>query len=435
MLAQIATVLVGFVLLGISAIYNELYYVTYFYSLFGVVFWASKAKDFHLYGKIAVYTMLLSAGLFFLRYVVHAYLLHFLLTAFSDVGMMFFYTYSSYIMPKYAAKWHLKEEKSAVSSWHLHEGFVGILLVLTLTPVYGFLLMIEVEDQVLNGIIHTIGMILGGGGILLGAFLMGRDFHDVLRFRWITKISDEDNVAFWTPMKTFVEKRLKLQEHSIALTIVALSAGILKSPLMELSTKPLLIIICGFAIGIGGLVIGRDWMDMLRIRYGEKVNRPLMISLLSMLKSGEKISAIEHFTIPVWRVAIKYNRKEAVEQHPQEMTAELVILDETGEFLYIDGERSEIIKTNKIEIGKEVPETVEVEPAGKLRWKRKENDIRMIFPQDFEVAWVKNMGLSVYLCTLKKDKSKKTVAIEEKSKYEIKDIKLVSFYYVLPFDR
>ena len=204
-----------------------------------------------------------------------------LLLSFSLIGQGLI-IYIIYYIRKTSAKY---SEAKVLGRYHIHEGFIGILFIVIAL----FLFLLRPSLLFLNDIywkryyiILWLVQIFLFIFLYLGGFLFFRDWHDVLKFKFIEKIKDSKEISQTDKPSAFIritQKDLHFYEFpkliyypfGILLTIFALNALVygtyfLPMEIFYLETES--IIRLGYLICfIAGGMIGRDWLRLFRKVY------------------------------------------------------------------------------------------------------------------------------------------------------------------------
>lgn len=438
----LVSIAIALAIVGVFKFYETIaYFLAYYaYSAAVVIFFTVVVKDIRYFGKLAVSFLIGAIPVkmiqiaFFLENV-YADLLTY---SYSLVGIVILFAYLILILPKYAARMHMKFERSAVSKHHLHEGFGGILLS-ALTALTFLIYFIPISIKALADIIYTIPIVIGGCGQLIGGFLIGRDFDDVIHFRWITTLSDEDNEEFWKPYKSFLEKKYKIHEYRVGFFLAILGATILNSPweLIYYATGLHLgcvgVIAGALLILIGGIIMGRDWIDMLNNLYNEAINRPLLLSLRKYIREDESISSVEYADIPVWLVegAKMITKKKYLFFKRLEPKKVILLIDDTsGKFLHTtDGKIERFVEFNE-----DMPLPYTEIPRKETKYALSETDILNICSFLDTVYKIQRRVLPIYAVAIKGDQHEKFMGIHRVSGKLIDIEQKVALSYIIPFE-
>ncbi len=180
-----------------------------------------------------------------------------------------------------------KLENSQLFGYHIHEGFVGLILIISaliLLPSHSFM----VNDRIFyNELVVFLGAIqfLIYGLLFVGGFFVFRDWRDVIRFKLIEKkdppekIENNDNsTSVFTnvteaDLPFFKLSRLNLYSLGITLSSFSISAIIWGTnflPYVIFKVPYDTVVILGFILSFfGGSLIGVDWVRIYR-RYCPK---------------------------------------------------------------------------------------------------------------------------------------------------------------------
>ena len=204
-----------------------------------------------------------------------------LLLSFSLIGQGLIIYILSYIR-KNSAKY---SEAKVFGKYHIHEGFIGILFIV----ISLFLFILRSSLLFLNDvlwkryyIILWLVEIFLFIFLYLGGFLFFRDWHDILKFKFIEKIKASNELSQTDKLSASIritQKDLHFYEFpkliyypfGILLTIFALNALVygtdfLPMEVFNLETES--IIRLGYLICfIAGGMIGRDWLRLFRKVY------------------------------------------------------------------------------------------------------------------------------------------------------------------------
>ena len=187
--------------------------------------------------------------------------------------------YIIYYVKKSTARYN---ESQVFIKYHIHEGFVGIILIL----ISLFLLIIRSSLLFLTDILWKrfsfflwLVQIFLYIFIYLGSFLIFRDWHDIKRFKWIEKknskeikthkhFSDVIECITHEDIPFFKSPKLIYYPFGIIFTIIGIYAIIYGNYLFGLNLENEYIIIFGYFLSfIAGGLIGRDWLRIFRIIY------------------------------------------------------------------------------------------------------------------------------------------------------------------------
>lgn len=204
-----------------------------------------------------------------------------MLLSFSLIGQGLI-IYIIYYIRKTSAKY---SEAKVLGRYHIHEGFIGIFFIVIAL----FLFILRSSLLFLNDILWKryyiilwLVQIFLFISLYLGGFLFFRDWHDVLKFKFIEKIKASNEISQTDKPSAFIritQKDLHFYEFpkliyypfGILLTIFALNALVygtyfLPMEIFYLETES--IIRLGYLICfIAGGMIGRDWLRLFRKVY------------------------------------------------------------------------------------------------------------------------------------------------------------------------
>ncbi len=183
------------------------------------------------------------------------------------------------------------EENRILGTYHVHEGFIGILLVVS-----AFLLWIVRLLLIQNEIFRTtLRIFLGLNMIVLfvvlyfGSFLVFRDWRDVVRLNFFEKkeestedIEQNKNINKSTvftqisPDSVHFFKRLKVKVYPIGILLVSFSANalihgldLLPIELFHLQLETIVLLGCACCI-LGAGLIGLDWYNLFARIYPDR---------------------------------------------------------------------------------------------------------------------------------------------------------------------
>jgi len=198
----------------------------------------------------------------------------------------FFSVHSLFLITKYQHKF---ESNIIKGKHHVHEGFAGIILILIAIGLF-FLRLTWISKERLITEFHIIGtvfIILLTLLLYFGSFLVGRDWKDVISFKFLSlnsykNVSIDDNESIKKKNKFYTKKPL----NTYFLGIILSSMGIFFIffpvdifPYHIFYIKAEVIRIFGWFILItGAMLIGFDWIRLLRRFFPdeyEKLNQKL----------------------------------------------------------------------------------------------------------------------------------------------------------------
>ena len=104
-----------------------------------------------------------------------------------NLCFMFIYALFFVQMPYYAVKYQDKFEQTAIGGYHLHENFYGVLLILLGMVMFFIYWWLPIGHEALRFIIYHVARYFGVFCIMLGGFLIGRDYRYTLKFKFIEK--------------------------------------------------------------------------------------------------------------------------------------------------------------------------------------------------------------------------------------------------------
>ncbi len=151
---------------------------------------ASYSFEFHLF-RLFTWSFFILAVIanifwfFILEYSVQFYILYFFLY---NLCIVFMYALFFIAMPAYANRYQHRYEIRSFKGYHIHENLYGILLVLFGLSQFllSWLLLPNWYDS-LNFWLYHFLLFFGTAWILVGAFLIGRDYNDLKDFRFIER--------------------------------------------------------------------------------------------------------------------------------------------------------------------------------------------------------------------------------------------------------
>lgn len=204
-----------------------------------------------------------------------------ILLSFSLIGQGLI-IYIIYYIRKNTAKY---SESKVFGRYHIHEGFIGILFIVIALFLFilrsSLLFLSDILWKRLS-IILWVTQIFLFISLYLGSFLFFRDWHDVLRFKFIEKIKASNELSQKDKLSAFNRitqedlhfykfPKLIYYPFGILLTIFAVNAVVygtdfLPMEIFYLETES--IIRLGYLICfIAGGMIGRDWLRLFRKVY------------------------------------------------------------------------------------------------------------------------------------------------------------------------
>jgi len=194
----------------------------------------------------------------------------------------FFSIHSLFLITKNEQKF---ENNVIRERYHLHEGFVGIILIL-LAIGLTLILFIFIPEYNVRGIIHLLAaaiIIIITLIFYFGGFLVGRDWQDVKNFKFLTLNSNNNtkingNESLNNEIKKFYTKK---HLNTYLLGIMIASMGIFLNffpydifPYNIFHFKANAIRIIGwFIVVIGALLLGFDWVKLLRKFFPEEYEK------------------------------------------------------------------------------------------------------------------------------------------------------------------
>ncbi|MCK4238688.1 MAG: hypothetical protein KAX33_06170, partial [Candidatus Lokiarchaeota archaeon] len=199
----------------------------------------------------------------------------------------FFSVHSLFLITKYQHKF---ESNIIKGKHHVHEGFAGIILILIAIGLFLLRLTWISKEKLITEfhIIGTVFIILLTLLLYFGSFLVGRDWKDVINFKFLSLNSDknasiDDNETINDKKNMFYTKK---SLNTYFLGIILSSMGIFFIffpvdifPYSIFHIKAEVIRIFGWFILItGAMLIGFDWIRLLRRFFPdeyEKLNQKL----------------------------------------------------------------------------------------------------------------------------------------------------------------
>ena len=156
---------------------------------------------------------------------------------------------------------------------HLHEGFAGIMLICIAVGLYFIRVLLSPYEWKISGL-HILATIVFSFITLLpffGGFLVGRDWDDVKKFKFLTKASNSNNAneKLQNPETNndfYAEKSKNTHLSGViistyAIMIVVFSTDFLPYSVFYIPAETLRII-GWFFFTIGAIVIGYDWIRL-----------------------------------------------------------------------------------------------------------------------------------------------------------------------------
>jgi hypothetical protein len=122
------------------------------------------------------------------------------------------------VMPSYANRYQHKYELSSIKGYHIHENIYGIIFVLF--GLFQFILswLLPNPADPLNFWLYHFFLFFGTACTIVGAFLIGRDYTDLLHFRFIERRDPQEiNLDF-----TIREHYYRIGKFGIVLTLFGL---------------------------------------------------------------------------------------------------------------------------------------------------------------------------------------------------------------------
>ncbi|MHA1268401.1 MAG: hypothetical protein ACTSPY_01320 [Candidatus Helarchaeota archaeon] len=329
-------------ILVVAIIFPFMYPLLYIYLIFSLIYIGIIVRDIETFGKIAIGTMIVSFVIYFLTLNLELIdNLKVIKNLISDAGMLFFFIYLLIIIPKYSSKFHMGFEDSGVGKYHIHEGFVGLVLYAILSVVFFIPVMILYLTPWDISFVHPVCLVVGGAGNIISTFFIGRDWEDIKHGLLIEKIEDgsqpEEHEDFWKSPPHLLKKYTKLNDFTTGFILCGSAVGLYYSPLFSIDSFVLGITVFSLCLlTFGGFLIGRSWIDMLKDRYNETINRPLLLSLKDSLGPDQKIISVDSICYPIWIVVgflEKKKRKWIFFKKKIKMEKIILIDDSTGKFL------------------------------------------------------------------------------------------------------
>jgi hypothetical protein len=175
-----------------------------------------------------------------------------------------------YFIQKYESKYINNIMKG---KFHLHEGFAGIILICIAAGLYFIRVLLIPYEWKISGL-HILATIVFSFITLLpffGGFLVGRDWDDVKKFRFLTKVTNfngaNENIQNAESSNDFYAEKSKnthllgLIISTYAIMIVVFSSDFIPYSIFHIPAE-ILRIIGWFFFTIGAIVIGYDWIRL-----------------------------------------------------------------------------------------------------------------------------------------------------------------------------
>ena len=313
----IYSIFIGFIVIFIiTIIFPVIYPVLYVYLVASLIYFGIIVKNVENFGKIAIIFMIGSVILYLCTLNISINIhIEVATDLIKDAGMLFFFVYLLIIIPKYSSRFHMGMEDSGVGKYHIHEGFVGVVLYIIMSSVMFIPLIIAYYTPWNPSLVHSICLILGGGGNILATFFIARDWDDVLHGLFIEKVAEgeqpEEHESFWTPPKHIFKKYIKINDFTTGFILCGSAVGLYYSPLFGYNPFKLMVTIFSLCLlTFGGFLVGRSWIDMLKDRFGETINRPLLLTLKDSLTPDQKILSVDSIIYPIWIVEGTIEKKK-----------------------------------------------------------------------------------------------------------------------------
>ncbi|MBD3227183.1 MAG: hypothetical protein GF329_03260 [Candidatus Lokiarchaeota archaeon] len=447
----IYSMLIGFIpLIIISIIIPNLYLIVYTYMVLCMIYFGIIVRNIKKFGKISLSIIIISLVVYFIKLsLMLPASVEVIINLVSDIGLLIFFIYFIIILPKYSSRLHMGAEDSKMGSYHIHEGLVGIILYIITSFILFIPMIIAFFTPFDEGLSHSICLIIGGAGNIIATFFIARDWDDVINGLFIEKVEEgeqaEEHESFWEPPKPLLRKFIKLNDFTTGLIFCGSAIGLYFSPLYEYDFLKLIITIISLAIlTFGGFLIGRDWILMIQDRFGEIINRPLLLALKDSLDPGEKIISVDSITYPIWvcnGIIEKKKRRFLFFKKKIKINKTLLIDDATGKFLYLrDGllERFDKFIEDFEEIEsylKGYPELQRVLNINQINKKIDFMDEKEIFPGILPIYAIKlkNEKENDIKNVSENKKSEKYLGVHINSGHRIKLFKDYSINYLMPF--
>ncbi|MGV9197950.1 MAG: hypothetical protein ACOC4M_03845 [Promethearchaeia archaeon] len=185
-------------------------------------------------------------------------------------------------------------DKTYGDSWHIHESFLGLLLIsggalLIISNLY--MNKFQVFQKQLSFILSITGVFLYFF-LFLGGFLIARDWNDVIQLKFIEKKSNAHhlrkkgeslscevfNQISKEDLEFFESPRYQIYPIGVILTTISLSFIIYNQSLLPSEIffiSPQMVTIMGYIGGfIAGFILGVDWLRLFG-KFYPQVNRNL----------------------------------------------------------------------------------------------------------------------------------------------------------------
>lgn len=107
-----------------------------------------------------------------------------------NLCFMFIYGLFFIQMPYFAIKYQSKFEQTSIRGYHLHEHFYGVLLIILGISCIFFVWVIPIEIGLLRFFMTHILTYFSIFCVILGGFLIGRDYRDLKEFKFIESIKN-----------------------------------------------------------------------------------------------------------------------------------------------------------------------------------------------------------------------------------------------------
>ncbi|MHA1753704.1 MAG: hypothetical protein ACTSXT_15290 [Candidatus Helarchaeota archaeon] len=437
----IFALILGFLsFLVITIIFPFLYDIFYFYLMFILIYFGIIVKNIEKFGKLAISIMIVSAILYFITLNLEIIdNIKVIFQVISDAGMLFFFVYLLIILPKYSSRFHMGMEDSGVGKYHLHEGFIGLVLYIISSIIMFIPVIITYFTPWTSSISHIICLAIGGGGNILSTFFIGRDWNDIRHGLLIEKIKEggqrEEHEDFWKSPAPLLKKYTKLNDFTTGFIFCGISAGLYYSPLFNFDYFKLIITVLALGlITFGGFLIGRSWIDMLYDRFGETINRSLLLDLKSTLPPQMKIESVDTIQYPIWivngLVEIK-KRKWLFFKKKIDIKKTILIDDMSGKFLYL---KDSIIERFPEYMEDSEDVKIYIEGSSDIQRKLSIDQIKKAINFLNNIS-VKPGNLPLYAVKLKneKDDTEEFLGIHIKTGHRIKLFQDYSVNYLMPF--
>ncbi|MHA1231683.1 MAG: hypothetical protein ACTSRP_06520 [Candidatus Helarchaeota archaeon] len=332
------------VLLVIAIIFPIIYPVLYVYLAVMLTYFGIIVKDIENFGKISIGIIIGSFILYFVTFNIEFIdNIRVLINCILDAGMLLFFIYLLIILPKYSSRFHMGMEDSGVGKYHLHEGFFGIVLYIIMSFLMFIPSILAYSINISISAIDQVCLVIGGGGNILSTFFIGRDWDDIKNGLLIEKIEDgkqpEEHESFWTPKRHLLKKYTKLNDFTTGFILCSAGIALYYSKLFDFYELKIWITIISLGLlTFGGFLMGRSWIEMLEDRFGEVINRPVLLSLKSSLPPDVKITSVDLISYPIWIITgfiEKKKRKWLFFKRKIKEKKTLLVDDITGKLLYL----------------------------------------------------------------------------------------------------